>query len=346
MSVEKLVEIPTTREGVLDPAWLSSALGDLRDGDRVVAAAPVDTSKTLAEKLRIAVTIEAADGSRRDRHYCIKAHLDGVPAHDILPEALFYRDVAPRLPVRLPATALAAADEETVRAMIVMEDIVAAGGRFGSPHEPQTVEETRSSLAELALLHATTWGLATVEDVVWLGPRIGFFLEFYGVEELQAFLDDGRADGAPPELRRADHLVAALRCMVDHEETCLLHGDPHTGNVYFDAAGRACMFDWQVTHLGNWATDISYHLATVLSVEDRRAHEADLLQHYLRELADLGAPAPAWDEAWDLYRRSFPYGFFLWVITQVRDRTEVLAHMPRLLAALADHETYRLLGVV
>ena len=340
------VEIPTTRDAVLDPTWLGSALSDIRDDERVISVEPVDTSKTLAEKLRIAVTVEAVDGTRRERHYCIKAHLDGLPAFDILPEALFYRDVAPRLALRLPPTFFAAADEVTSQAMIIMDDIVVAGGRFGSPHEPQSVEVTRESLSQLALLHASTWGRATVDDVEWLGPRIDFFLQFYTVEQLQAFLDDGRAEGSAPELRQGANLVAALRCMTEHEETCVLHGDAHTGNVYFDADGRASLFDWQVAHLGNWATDVSYHLATVLTVEDRRAHEVDLLQHYLRELADLGAPAPTWDEAWDLYRRSFPYGYFLWVITEVRDRTEVLAHMPRLLAALSDHETYRLLGVV
>jgi Phosphotransferase enzyme family len=337
--------IPTTREGALDAAWLGSALSDIGDDERVITAAPVESSKTLAEKLRIAVTVEAADGSRRTRHYCIKAHLDGASALDILPEARFYRDVAPRLPVRMPRTYFTGFDEANQRAMIIMDDIVVAGGTFGSPHEPQSVAVTRDTLSQLALLHASTWGLSSIDDVEWLGQRIETFITFYSADLLQSLLDDGRAEGFAPELRDATNLVAALGCMAEHEHTCLLHGDTHTGNVYLDAEGRACWFDWQVAQLGNWATDVSYHLATVLSVDDRRAHEVDLLQHYLHELEAHGAPAPAWDDAWDLYRRSFPYGYFLWVITRVRDRSEVLAHMPRLAAALADHGTYRLLGV-
>ena len=337
---------PTSTEGVLDPAWLGTALDDVGADERVVAAEAVDTSRTLAEKLRIAVTIEGADGSRRQQGYCIKAHLDGAPAYDIMPEALFYRDVAPRLALRMPRTAFIGYAEADAQAMIVMEDVVAAGGEFGSPHRPQSAALTRDTLSQLALLHASTWGLAPVADVEWLGPRIETFLTFYPADQLQALLDDGRADGAPPELLDAANLVAALEQVGRHEHTCVLHGDTHTGNVYLDADGRACWFDWQVAQLGNWATDVSYHLATVLSVDDRRAHETDLLRHYLAELAAHGAPAPAWEEAWDLYRRSFPYGYFLWVITRVRDRSEVLAHMPRLIAALADHDTYRRLGAV
>jgi aminoglycoside phosphotransferase (APT) family kinase protein len=128
--------------------------------------------------------------------------------------------------------------------------------------------------------------------------------------------------------------------------TCLLHGDTHTGNVYLDPEGRGCFFDWEVVQTGHWAQDVAYHLGTVLTIADRRAHEEELLRFYLAELAANGAPAPKFDEAWDLYRRSFVYGYLLWVITMIRGRDEVLQHMPRLGTALWDHQTYRLLAVV
>ena len=143
-----------------------------------------------------------------------------------------------------------------------------------------------------------------------------------------------------------ENLVAALRAQQELGVTCLLHGDTHTGNVYLDPEGRGSFFDWEVVQTGHWAQDIAYHLGTVLTIEDRRAHEEELLRFYLTELAANGAPAPSFDEAWDLYRRSFGYGYLLWVITMIRGRDEVLQHMPRLGAALTDHQTYRLLGVV
>ena len=91
---------------------------------------------------------------------------------------------------------------------------------------------------------------------------------------------------------------------------------------------------------------MSYHLATVLDIDDRRAHEAELLRHYLDELASLGVPALAWHDAWDLYTLSFSYGCFLWVITRISSRAVVLIHIPRLAAALTDHDTFRRLGVL
>ena len=231
-------------------------------------------------------------------------------------------------------------------AIIVMEDVVAAGGLFMNPHRPLPVDVTRDTLSQLARLHASTWGLASVGDIEWLGVGRAVLGSRYPEGVLQGWLDDGRADGFPPELRDAGNLVAALEVHARNPVTCVLHGDTHTGNVYLDAEGRGCWFDWEVVQTGNWAQDIAYHLSTVLTIEDRRAHERELVRHYLAELAAHGAPAPDFEDGWELYRRSFTYGYLLWVITQVRGRDEVLAHMPRIAAAMSDHDTYRLLGIL
>jgi hypothetical protein len=168
----------------------------------------------------------------------------------------------------------------------------------------------------------------------------------YKPESLQALLDDGRADGFPAELRSGHNLFDALELHAKFPVTSMLHGDPHTGNVYLDRADRPCFFDWETVQTGSWAQDVAYHLGTVLSIEDRRANERELVQHYLTGLAQHGGPAIDFQDGFELYRRSFSYGYFLWVITMIRGRDEVLAHMPRLAAALKDHETYRLLGVI
>ena len=127
--------------------------------------------------------------------------------------------------------------------------------------------------------------------------------------------------------------------------TCVLHGDTHSGNAYLDAEGRACWFDWQVVQRGHWSVDVAYHLGTVLTIEDRRAHEVELLEHYLAELASHGVTAPSFDEAWDAYTLGFTWGYFLWAITRISSRAVVLLHIPRLGAALTDHDTFRRLGV-
>jgi hypothetical protein len=227
-----------------------------------------------------------------------------------------------------------------------MDDVVANGGHFLNAHTPYSLDVARDTLGQLARLHAATWGCEGLTDVAWLAPRITGMADRIPLDALQSLLDDGRGPDVAPELRSAANVSEAMRRTGAHEVTCVIHADPHSGNSYLDADGRACWLDWQIVQRGNWSTDISYHLATVLDVETRRTHEAELLRHYLDELASLGAPAPAWDDAWDRYTLGFSYGYFLWVITRISSRAVVLVHIPRLAAALTDHDTFRRLGVV
>jgi hypothetical protein len=343
-------DVPTTLDAVLDREWLTEVLDDVADDERVVEVEAVDSSKTLATKVRLRATVERADGSHDTRAYCVKAHLDGTPGADLLSEAHFYAELAPRLDVRAPRAYYAALDEPAQQAMIIMDDVVANGGTFLSAHTPYSLDTTRDTLGQLARLHATTWGCEKVADLGWLTPRITGMADFYPADLLQSLLDDGRGPDIAPELRSATNLQEAMRRTGAHEVTCVIHADPHSGNSYLDAARRACWLDWQITQRGNWSTDVAYHLATVLDVETRRAYEAELLRHYLQELesqlAPMGATAPSWDEAWEQYALGFSYGYFLWVITRISSRAVVLIHIPRLAAALTDHDTFHRLGVV
>jgi hypothetical protein len=336
--------VPTSRAELLDPDWLRAALDDFEEGDRIVRLERTDSSKTRAEKLRFAVTVEGANGLNV-RFYCAKAYLDGALGASPS-EARFYRDLAPRLSVRRPRVPYVAVDPDSNATIIVMEDVVANGGLFMNPHRPFPVDVARQSVSQLATIHGSTWGLESVSDLEWLRTGRSSYGKMHSAEALQALLDDGRADGYPAELRSGQALFDALAVQLQNPVTCVLHGDPHTGNVYLDREGRPCFFDFESVQTGNWAQDVAYHLGTVLSIEDRRANEQELVRHYLNELAANGGPTIGFEEGYELYRRSFSFGYFFWVITVIRGRDEVLAHMPRLAAALEDHDTYRLLGVV
>jgi len=339
-------EIPATLDAVLDREWLHSALSDINEDEHIVAVNAVESSKTLAQKVRFRLEIEGSNGQRRTSSYCVKAHLDGSPGVDLLSEALFYRDLAPLFDLRTPRAYYTAIDTDAQQAMIIMDDVVDLGGRFLSAHTPYSLEATRDSLAQLARLHASTWGNPRTADLQWLSPRVHEMGEFFPKAVLQPLLNDGRATEVPGQLRDADNVLEALRRTADHDITCVIHGDTHSGNVYLDRDGRACWLDWQVAQRGNWATDVSYHLATVLDVETRRAHEGELLRGYLQELTSYEVAAPGWEEAWDQYTLSFSWGYFLWVITQISSRAVVLIHIPRLAAALTDHDTFRRLGAI
>jgi hypothetical protein len=134
--------VPTTLEAVLDAEWLGQVLDDIGDGDRIVGGGG-RPSKTLATKVRYRLTLERADGARETRAYCVKAHLDGSPGADILSEARFYGELAPRLDVRSPRAYYTAVDDAAQQAIIIMDDVVANGGQFLGARTPYSLATTR-----------------------------------------------------------------------------------------------------------------------------------------------------------------------------------------------------------
>ena len=128
--------LPSTLEAVLDHNWLGEVLDDVESDECIVAIEQIDSTKTLAQKVRFRATIENSDGRRRTKSYCVKAHLDGSPGNDLFSEARFYRELGPLLSVRRPAAYFTAVDENTAQAMIIMDDVVDMGGQFLSSAQP------------------------------------------------------------------------------------------------------------------------------------------------------------------------------------------------------------------
>jgi hypothetical protein len=332
---------PTELDEILDPAWLEWALADIGPEDRVLAVQQMGHTQTLAQKVRFAVSVSGPDGERT-RTYCLKAHFDDG-MESLFTEAHVYRDLLPSIDLRVPRTYYAGINEATGRALVILDDLVAEGAHFIHDAAPYTVDQVRDGLAQLARLHARTWDDPRW-DVAWLAPRIPAMLPMFSDDVLQALLDDGRGEHVPKDLLDAGRLRRALQATAERPATCVVHGDTQSGNAYLDAAGRVCWLDWQITHRDHWSIDVAYHLGVVLDIETRRTHEEELLRGYLEELASLGVDAPDWSDAWNAYASGFAWPFFLWTITRISSRAVVLEHMPRLGAAIADHDGFGRLG--
>lgn len=125
------------------------------------------------------------------------------------------------------------------------------------------------------------------------------------------------------------------------------HGDTHIGNTYILPDGGGGLLDWQLTCQGYAMHDVSYVIATGLSVADRRRHERDLLAEYREQLVAKGVKdAPSLDELWLEYSRAMVWGVYIgWLTTPVVNygwEINVMNHL-RLMTAYEDLETNRLI---
>lgn len=338
---------PRALEDVLAPAWLSDALGEPIDSVSVV-----ETLHTTATKVRFVA--RRADGT--EARYCIKGMFSAGPLHPghariSQDESRFYRDVAPNTAVNIPTCRYTGIDEATGHGLIIMDDVVADGGRFLTALEPYSADQARASLEQLAALHAEHWAGSGLAGKRWVRSRLADLVgePLQPTAALQLLLDDERSEpleAAVLDAARISGALAALSARTAEHPTTLVHGDAHAGNLYVQSDGAIALIDWQLVQSGGWALDVAYHVGAVLTVEDRRLRERELLAYYLDCLAANGVVRPPGaDEAWQAYRASMSYGFYLWANTRRVDRAIINEFCKRLGTALTDLESLELLGL-
>jgi hypothetical protein len=137
---------------------------------------------------------------------------------------------------------------------------------------------------------------------------------------------DRAAHVSPPEfLRRRNELwPALLESLAEHRRgpETLLHSDVHSRNWYVTADDRMGLYDWQCISKGHWGPDLAHALTSALTVEDRRAWEADLLQQYAEHLNAAGGPKLSPQQVLLEYRQQIFHGLFFWLFTPGAGRLE------------------------
>ena len=207
-------------------------------------------------------------------------------------EVRFYREVAARIGARVPAVYLAEVEPETGWFTLLMEDI--AGASQGDQIAACSPDVAAAVLEEMAGLHAPCWEAPELEGLEWLNratPESDGFLVALVPSLLPGFLER-YADTLAPEHQEVcrlfvEHLPAYLRLRGGPRTAS--HGDFRLDNLLFQPDDpRPVVVDWQTAAWAGASVDVAYFIGGCLSIEDRRAHEQELLAHY------HDAPAPPW----------------------------------------------------
>jgi hypothetical protein len=270
-------------------------------------------------------------------------------------EMRFYRDVQPYVPMPSPECYFSGTDPASHQSIVIMEDLVLRGVRFCDPLQPQSPSQVARRLSTMARYHARTWNSPEFERggrFDWIGGRhegwsVTYRDHYLEPERWAHYMAQPRGLAVSPLLRDRAWMKQALTTLGDYHAQwpqCLCHGDTHLGNPYEEPDGTPGFFDAQVAR-SPWQLEVTYHLVGALDVADRRAHERDLLRHYLGELATHGVTPPSFDQAWEAHRREVVYGLFIFLINETRFQTEAVntAYTTRFGTAALDHGTHELL---
>jgi hypothetical protein len=301
--------VPTTPYDIA-PQWLEAALSPRHPGVRVESVEVTDVRQVTNTHAFLRVEYGSRQGAPTSM-FCKMLPLDPSRRRVVATsrmgarEARFYDSLAPRLSMRVPDAYVARHDPDDESFVLLMEDLDQSRCRVPDGTWGITPEAAATALEDLAALHVrfedprrraaeASWA-PLAEDV----PPPGIRLLRYGLDHHRDRLSDTFAECAETYIGHAGELVS--RWAAGPGPPTLVHGDPHIGNL-FDDDGRTGFLDWGVINVTTSLRDASYFVNMAMQVEDRRAHEDNLLHHYLDARRALGGAAISWDDAWQAHR--------------------------------------------
>jgi hypothetical protein len=308
----------------LTAEWLGAALG--RSGVQVAGIDRIGTGQ-MSQSHRVIFT---ADGDREDEveSVVIKLAADdansratGVGMGAYYREIAFYRNLADRIGGPLAQCYLAEYDRAEGWFTLVLEDI--RDSTQGDQIAGCGVDEARVALRELARVQAPVLGDLALGTADYLNQPNPLNQELL-TALLPGFLERYGDRIAPEHAAVCERLVPVCDAWAAEQRPPLglVHGDYRLDNLLFGE--ETCkVVDWQTVAWGPALVDASYFVGGGLSVQDRRAHEEELLRAYHEQLVAQGVQDLSWERCWEEYRRQAFAGIVMTVAaSMVVERTD------------------------
>lgn len=341
------------------PEWLTRLLAQRYPGIVVRGFDVVECKNSHTTKLRVRLDLnEVGVSAGLPEHVCLKANWSGLRTGLICErEARFYRLISEGLTCPVPRSYYADWDDDGGgNGIVVMEDLALSPGAFGASDDHLGIDGVAAALESLARVHGAMWDDPRLDSFAWLPQSMGTDNDTEQVDQFWHYIRYNLAD---PEYEavvprwvyeRPDVMHHALDELsaLEREQAgpqCLVHGDAHQGNSFLRADGERVWVDWQLVRKGTPWRDVSYLVIGALTVDERRAADRELVEHYRQRLLATGANGvPSRDDAWQQFRRWPAYGTQAWLgnVNQWGQRSGA-EMVRRQFAASDDYDTVALL---
>jgi hypothetical protein len=294
----------------ISPSWLEDALSSRYPGVQVGSVEVTEVRQVTNTHAFLHVEYEAGEGAPTEL-FCKMLPLDPARRQVVAAsrmgtnEVFFYDRLAPLVSLRVPDVYVARHDPHDESFVLLMEDLSGSRCRVSDGTWGISPDSAVAALEDLAGLHvrfedrrrrevAVPWA-RQAKDV----PAYGMSPLRYGLDHHRDRLSDAFAQAAEIYIEHSAELVA--RWADGPGPPTVVHGDTHIGNV-FDDHGRTGFLDWGVLNVTTPLRDASYFINMAMQIEDRRAHERDLLRVYLDAREASGGAPIGWDDAWQAHR--------------------------------------------
>ncbi|MEQ9315058.1 MAG: phosphotransferase [Henriciella sp.] len=219
----------------------------------------------------------------------------GVQLGNYHREVKFYQLLQPSARISTPRCYFTEVNEETHEFVLIMGDLAPA--EQGDQLAGTSLEETRLVLREAAKLHSAYWKDEALDQYAWVSGTTHAPNPIQ--PEVVAALWDGfkaryGARVTPEAARIGDAMSRNLEAYeaLRAGPRTLIHSDFRPDNMLFDLSNgqkSVTVVDWQSFGYGPGGADVGYFISGAVDPTVRREKEAELIDLYLGEMAELGA---------------------------------------------------------
>jgi hypothetical protein len=340
--------------------WLGRTMAHKYPGLEITSMVQNELFDSHTTKMRVTVAYNAkGEEYSLPTNLCLKSNWSGAFADvDICEiEARFYQFIVPHMKVPTATCYYADWDDDgRGHGLVVLEDLVARGGTFGHSTQLPGPDGVATALEGLAKFHGSLWDSPVLDANPWLQVSMRTRVDCDQVRIMWQWIEENLKDPKfraiapqhylddPLKVERAFDNLSLYEQAFD-APYCILLGDCHQGNTYILPSGERLWLDWQLGRKGRPWRDLTYFMIGALTVEERRAHQKDLLAHYREHLVATGARnVISLDEIWEQYRHWVMYGIQAWVANSDSWGQNGLPMNERFFTAAEDLGTWGLLG--
>lgn len=305
------IEFAEIAETIADvtPRWLSAVLATNGIDAEVatIRAEPIGTGQ-MCHCYRLTIDYARGNGPVR---LVVKLASDDparrtADAFTYRCEVNFYRQIAPRVSVRIPRCHLAVVADDGSVFTLLLEDLAPAVA--GDQIAGCTVRQAHDAAVNIAGLHGPLWRDQRLRALDWLipmSPDIADLSAAFFKDSTATFIDryslSGETISAMAEF--GEKSVAFWR--QDPETFTLLHADYRLDNLLFGPPGSpdpVIAVDWQACMVGQPLRDVAFVVVSGLHPEDRRSAERDIVAAYHQSLCTFDIGDYDLEQCWQDYR--------------------------------------------
>ncbi len=217
-------------------------------------------------------------------------------------ELLFYRQIAPSSPVRVPKCYYSVLDDETKNYTLVLED--EKDWEPGNQVEGLSRGRVETAVREISKFHALWWESDDLKSLDWM-PRENRNIRDSYKENWPEFKEEHRDVLSKRDIEAGDLISNSgekIEELLHSAPMTIAHTDFRADNLMFKGEGQVLVLDWQVACRSAGAFDVARVVCG--SLKDKISYEDHLgfVDMWYDELAGSGVSDYSLGGAWRDYR--------------------------------------------